>query len=61
METNGDECPAIVIEYLVHYCYEQSAKALLKEIKQLDKCNATSEKDCKHGFIACVDKIITHL
>jgi hypothetical protein len=50
METNGDECPAIVIEYLVHYCYEQSAKALLKEIKQLDKCNATSEKDCKHGF-----------
>ncbi|KAI8874494.1 hypothetical protein K501DRAFT_328445 [Backusella circina FSU 941] len=45
MERNNDECHAIVIEYLLHYCYEQSARALLKDIKQLDNCNVASEKD----------------
>lgn len=30
---------AIIIEYLLHYCHKDSAKALLKEMRMLDSCS----------------------
>jgi hypothetical protein len=44
MEEQNTDCRAIVMEYLLHYCYKNSAKALLKEMSNLDNCaNALQE------------------
>ncbi|CEG76451.1 hypothetical protein RMATCC62417_11347 [Rhizopus microsporus] len=38
MEKYTVESRAIIMEYLLHYCYKGSAKALLKEMHTLDSC-----------------------
>lgn len=39
---------AIIIEYLLHYCHKDSAKALLKEMRMLDSCSdSIQNKDSK--------------
>lgn len=48
MEEQNDECRAIVMEYLLHYCYKNSAQALLKEMSNLDNCgNITNDTNSK--------------
>lgn len=38
MENRSEDCRDIVLEYLFHYCHENTAKALLSEISNLDGC-----------------------
>ncbi|CAO3607884.1 unnamed protein product [Mucor hiemalis] len=38
MENRSKDCRDIVLEYLFHYCHENTAKALLSEISNLDSC-----------------------
>lgn len=38
MENQSSECQTIVMEYLLHYNYKNSAKALLKDLNHLDDC-----------------------
>jgi hypothetical protein len=35
---HAEDCRAIVMEYLLHYCYKNSAKAFLNEMSILDNC-----------------------
>lgn len=39
MEHYNADSRAIVMEYLLHYCHKDSAKALLTEMKKLDDCS----------------------
>ncbi|KAI8071126.1 CTLH/CRA C-terminal to lish motif domain-containing protein [Gilbertella persicaria] len=44
----NEACRAIVIEYLLHNCYKNTAKALLKDMHDLDNCSKVKE-DMKHS------------
>jgi hypothetical protein len=35
------ECHSIVIEYLMHNCFKNTAKALMKETNKLEQCIKT--------------------
>lgn len=44
------ECHSMVIEYLIHNCYKNTAKALLTETSKLENCTSipqTTEKTKK--------------
>lgn len=45
MEEQNEDCRLIVMEYLFHYCYKNSAKALLKEMRNLDDCSEQLQTD----------------
>lgn len=38
MNDYDSDCKSIVMEYLLHYCYKNTAKSLLSEINKLDNC-----------------------
>lgn len=38
MTQYDNDCKAIVMEYLLHYCYKNTAKSFLSEINKLDIC-----------------------
>ncbi|KAI8646226.1 CTLH/CRA C-terminal to lish motif domain-containing protein [Parasitella parasitica] len=39
MDDSSTDCKDIIMEYLLHYCYKDTAKALLGEMKRLDECS----------------------
>lgn len=39
MNDSNTDCKNIIIEYLLHYCYKDTAKALLDEMQRLDECS----------------------
>ncbi|GAN06815.1 hypothetical protein MAM1_0136d06305 [Mucor ambiguus] len=39
MNDLNTDCKDIIMEYLLHYCYKDTAKALLDEIQHLDECS----------------------
>ncbi|KAL7309045.1 hypothetical protein PS15m_011172 [Mucor circinelloides] len=41
------ECHSMVIEYLMHNCFKNTAKALLKETNKLEQCNKSSGRASK--------------
>ncbi|KAI7899858.1 CTLH/CRA C-terminal to lish motif domain-containing protein [Cokeromyces recurvatus] len=45
MSEYNNECRAIVMEYLLHYCYTDTVKILLKEMQQLDSCTNLIQKE----------------
>ncbi|OBZ87016.1 hypothetical protein A0J61_04938, partial [Choanephora cucurbitarum] len=48
-----EDCQAIVIEYLLHNCYQQSAKAFLKDIQCLNDCrHNNSPKDKRRDYLS---------
>lgn len=52
MNGHNEECRTIVMEYLLHYCYKNTAKSLLKELRTLDNCaEAIDSNKCSIMFI----------
>ncbi|KAL7313236.1 hypothetical protein PS15m_007006 [Mucor circinelloides] len=41
MNDLNTDCKDIIMEYLLHYCYKDTAKALLDEMQRLDECSKT--------------------
>ncbi|CAO3632303.1 unnamed protein product [Mucor fragilis] len=44
------ECHSMVMEYLMHNCFKDTAKALLKETNKLEQCSKSSGKASKLAF-----------
>ena len=47
------ECHSMVMEYLMHNCFKNTAKALLKETNKLEQCSKSSGKASKSKGIFC--------
>lgn len=45
------ECHSMVMEYLMHNCFKDTAKALLKETNKLEQCSKSSGKASKRKGI----------
>ncbi|KAI9481505.1 MAG: CTLH/CRA C-terminal to lish motif domain-containing protein [Benjaminiella poitrasii] len=45
MREYSNECRSIVMEYLLHYCYTDTVKTLLNEMKQLDSCTNSIQSE----------------
>ncbi|CAO3618402.1 unnamed protein product [Mucor fragilis] len=39
MNDLNTDCKDIIMEYLLHYCYKNTARAMLDEMQQLDECS----------------------
>lgn len=47
------ECHSMVIEYLIHNCFKNTAKALLNETSRLENCSSSQKgaiKKSKYTF-----------
>lgn len=45
----NSECHSMIMEYLVHHCYKNTAKALLNETTKLNNVSCGSTKKSKKG------------
>jgi hypothetical protein len=51
MNDSNTDCKDIIMEYLLHYCYKDTAKALLNEMQLLDECSKAIEVNVNHQGI----------
>ncbi|GAA5815734.1 hypothetical protein MFLAVUS_009248 [Mucor flavus] len=45
------ECRSMVIEYLIHNCFKNTAKALINETSRLENCNSIQKGNIKKNLI----------
>ncbi|KAI9253181.1 CTLH/CRA C-terminal to lish motif domain-containing protein [Sporodiniella umbellata] len=55
MDHYDSDSRAIVLEYLLHYCHQDSAKALVKEMKLLDECSNSILTNNQRTFDDAID------
>ncbi|KAG2210422.1 hypothetical protein INT46_004048 [Mucor plumbeus] len=48
MNDSNTDCKDIIMEYLLHYCYKDTAKALLNEMQLLDECSKAIKVNVNH-------------